>query len=330
VNYIFISSYPGLKLAFYFARNKTEFTIVTPTEDVIKLCNLLNYNCISYKLDALMPVKFFWLLSRYKKKLNIEAGKIIKKLDSGRVFYTIPGVDLTGMELISVIARQRKDIDITYWQDGEFNKKKIDFSLKKHIVGLLVNTVYSTGFEWVKVGEGEFLFNKDNFISKNKISIWEGEDVHALDNFKGIDVSFDKIPILIIGGYSLEQDSQMFSKKDMVNVFSHILKSTKDVYYKPHPGNSIIDPIFKSCKLVPAYIPLELLTEHIDVAIGVMSVSMEYLAKNGVNCISIMDMVEVYEDVVDEVYWKKRMNRNSEFKIKFPQNRLELDKYFLV
>ena len=96
------------------------------------------------------------------------------------------------------------------------------------------------------------------------------------------------------------------------------------VYYKPHPGaEGKIEDFFDDFNMFPAFIPIEFFVNGVKVVVAGATTSMNYLAKSGVTCISILDLIRV-KDALDKDEWKRKMLLESDNQIKFVQSKEEL------
>jgi hypothetical protein len=75
-------------------------------------------------------------------------------------------------------------------------------------------------------------------------------------------------------------------------------------------------------------VPSEFLTNNAEVVVAAATTSMSYLAKSGVPCISIIDLIRA-KDGFDKEAWKQKMLEESDYKIKFVRSQEELKEHLL-
>lgn len=336
MKYIYAPSYPSIRLICYFIQRGEEVTVITANPDIIKLCEMMKWLVITfnYELENQPRVYEIWnpiKIFKFKKNLDILFSQISSKCIKGQFYFTMLCIDLLGLDLVSRFALLRKDLDVTYWREGKSgtSKKVLPNNIRSLAQLAYFNILYQPRFHYKEAAGGRFVFAQDNFLSRYNIKELIRPDIHDLDVFSDLSISNLAGATVIIGGYSLEMDSMIYEIEDLKDIYNFIAEKVPSVYYKPHPGcENKIGSFFDSYNILPAYVPSEFLVNSVKVFIAGATTSMNYLAKSGARCISILDLVRT-KSTFDKEEWKKKMLFESNNKIKFVQSREELRKYLL-
>jgi len=335
MKYIYSPSYPSVRLICYFIQQGEEITVISPNLDIIKLCHFMKWPVISFDYemkskprtwDLWNPVKVL----RFKRDLQKRFEQISSQCTNGTLYFTVKCIDLVGLDLIARFAEQRKDLDVTYWPEGkeDASKRVLPSNIRELLYLLLYNLMYKPYFHYRRVSSGTFVWAQGNFIAKYRINELTSPDVHAIDVYKGLAMSTNSLECAIIGGYSLKMSDMIYDVEDLKESYGFIKQNVPDVYYKPHPGSDKLDRFFDDYNIFPAYVPSEFLVKSVKVVIAAATTSMNYLAKSGVTCISILDLIRT-KDGFDKKAWKQKMLEESDHRIKFVRSREELKEHLL-
>ena len=234
------------------------------------------------------------------------------------------------MDIISRFATQRHDLTVTYWPDENRKPGKEVFfqGIESWIYKYYCNLLYKPMFRYELHMDGMFLVVRKDFISKYQINEIEIPGIYEMDVYQRLSGDFIHADCLLLGGYSIEMDDKIYVSRDMLDIYEFVKSLLPNVYYKPHPGAVSLDTFFDDYKIYPSHVPAEFLAYNVGVVVGAATASLAPLARVGVRCISILDLVATREGFSKQ-FWKDKMIRDSEGAVLFPQSREELKSYLL-
>jgi hypothetical protein len=333
MKYIYSPSYPSLRLICYFIHQGEDITVISHNQDIIKLCLQLNWPCIpfNFKVKGQPKIRECWNLFkiiRFKRELQELFNEISDQCKQGILYYTISGIDVLGMDIISRFATQRQDLNVTYWpEDNRKPGKEVFFqSIESWIYKYYCNLLYKPMFRYELHNDGVFIVVRRSFISKYHINEIEIPGIYGMDVYQRLPRDFMHADYLLLGGYSIEMDDKIYVARDLLDIYEFIKGLYPNVYYKPHPGAVKLDSYFDDYKIYPSHIPAEFLADNLGVVVGAASASLAPLARKGVRCISVLDLVGTREGFSKQ-FWKDKMTSDSEGTVLFPQSRDELKNY---
>ena len=122
MNFIYCPSYPSLKLVFYLISLKEQVTIITYNRDIFLVANDLDIPVKFLDVDMITIPRVRQILNPFNiVKFRIEMNGLFEKLSSeiksGNFYFTLHCIDLPGLHFISLFVKNRKDLNIKYWQD---------------------------------------------------------------------------------------------------------------------------------------------------------------------------------------------------------------------
>ena len=337
MKYIYSPSYPSVRLICYFIQQGEEITVISPNLDIIKLCHLMKWPVISfdYEMKSKPRIRELWnpvKVLRFKRDLQKRFEQISSQCTNGTLYFTVKCIDLVGLDLIARFAEQRKDLNVTYWCEGrkDLSERTTPNGLEELVCISYLNLIYKPNYHFRSSPEGKYIGFQEDFLQKYGIHEFSEPDIHAMDVYEGIAASSISSSIslrcIILGGYTLEMSAGIYEIKDLKETYHFIKEIVPDVYYKPHPGPSKLESFYDNYNIFPAYIPSEFLANNAKVVIAAATTSMSYLAKSGVTCISILDLIKPTKQF-DKKAWKQKMLDESDGKIRFVQSREELQTY---
>ncbi len=334
MKYIYSPSYPSIRLICYFIQQGEEITVISPNLDIIKLCHFMKWPVISfdYEIKSKPRTRDLWnpiKVLRFKKDLQKRFEQISAQCKDGTFYFTVKCIDIIGLDLAARFATERRDLNVTYWCEGggeDASKRVLPNNLRGFLYLLSCNLLYKPYFHFRRVSSGTYIVAQRDFLTKYGINELTTPNIHAMDVYKGMACAIPPVSHVIFGGYSLEMSAMIYDIEDLKENYDFIRKNVPDVYYKPHPGPSKLESFFDNYNIFPAYIPSEFLVGNAKVVIAAATTSMNYLAKSGVTCISILDLIRTKEGF-EKKAWKQKMLDESDGKIRFVQSREELQAY---
>lgn len=333
MKYIYSPSYPSIRLICYFIQQGEEITVISPNLDIIKLCHLMKWPVISfdYEIKSKPRTRDLWnpvKVLRFKRDLQKRFEQISSQCTDGTLYFTVKCADLVGLDLIARFASHRRDLNVTYWCEGgkDLSERTTPNGLEELVCISYLNLIYKPNYHFRSSPEGKGIWVQEDFLQKYGIHEFSEPDIHAMDVYEGIAASSISSRCIILGGYSLEMSAMIYDIEDLKENYDFIREIVPDVYYKPHPGPSKLESFFDNYNIFPAYIPSEFLVGNAKVVIAAATSSMNYLAKSGVTCISILDLIRT-KDGFDKKARKQKMLDESDGKIRFVQSRKELQTY---
>jgi hypothetical protein len=337
MKYIYAPSYPSLRLICYFIGLGEKVTIISANLHIIELCKFMGWQFIVFDshIKTQPRVRDVWnpfKILQFKRSLQALFDNISRQCKKGTFYYTIHGIDVLGMDIISRFATQRKDLNITYW--NESNSKKLGsayphpHNFRALIYLCYYNLLYKPSYVYEDSDEGFYVVAKRNFISKHNIKILEIPEIFKMNVYQNFVDKFISSEICILGDYSLDFAGQSYEAEDLKDIYSYIKFLYPGVAYKPHPGYEVTEKFFDDYKKLPSFIPSEFLVGNLKVVISAATTGMNYLAINNVKCICILDLIGARKGFNKE-YWKEKMLIASEQRILFPQTKDELKQCLL-
>jgi len=337
MNFIYCASYPSLKLVFYLISLKERVTIITYNRDILLLAN-----------DLGIPVKFLdvymiaiprvrqilnpFNILKFRNEMYGLFLKLSNEIKVGTFYFTVHCIDLPGLHFISLLVKNRKDINIKYWQDykGDCGVKVMYILPLFKIAELIyVNLLYKPSLFYGKVADGKFIFATKYFLNKKEINIVEPADIWGTKIYKNI--NFDLVEkyidsVVLLGDYSLKANFNVYTEQSVLSVFDFLKEHCVNLVYKQHPGPGDLDSYFSECVIAEKHIPSEILFTKSRLVIALATAGLSTLAKLGVTCVCLHYLVDPQPDY-DSEFWVSKMTLESDGKIIFVKSREELLKY---
>ncbi|MFC2010263.1 hypothetical protein ACFLVU_01795 [Chloroflexota bacterium] len=181
-----------------------------------------------------------------------------------------------------------------------------------------------------------FLWINDRFMSKSVHRIVDGYERDRIIE----DFDYHRFQIFKTGGYSIVyfddnaieagylKDIDTYKKElaDIFNLLNKYIPKDK-IAYKYHPGYSGDTLLFGDYRMLPSYIPAELLySDHIKIYLSIFSTSITQI-KRGL-AISVADLVSFKNDETKEKK-KEELIKVSKSKIIFPKSLDELEQILI-
>lgn len=330
---IYVPSYNSVPLIFYLESKKEIFTVITANAQIIQLCEYFNFRVLRLKLPPLPDINFFSLykILFYKYNLQKKSRDYVRLVEGGTLYYTIIGMDLVGLEFITDIASSRKDILTIFWPENVECLKKPALSFYDIVKLKFYNWIFRPDYEYLELAGGKYLFYKAGFEEKFEIK--------RCDEIKTIkELTFNTYPLssvecidyIFVGNNSARGEYSIFNESSFEEVMAFLLDVCPSLHYKPHPGSHDVNELFKGCKILPSFIPIDLLYVTGAMFIGTNSAGMDYLARNGSKCISLIDLIDLDENFKGQrKFWKDRMELASHGNIIFVQSKEQLRNFFV-
>lgn len=336
MKYIYCPSYPAIRLVCYFITQNEPITIITSNLDILKLCKVMQWPVITFNstiknrprvYEIWNPIK----IREFRKKIDeifLEISNQCQK--DSQLYFSMLCFDLLGLDLIARFTRKRADLKIIYWRENIscISKRVFPPNIRKLAQLIYFNLLHQLSFQYQKCQSDEFIAVNDNFLSQHNITELILPNIYDIDVFNNLIIPQMPAPIIILGGYSLEMDAITYNTEDLKGIYHFIKELRPDVYYKPHPGCEKIEIFFESYNIFPAYIPSEFLAKSTKIVISTATTAMNYLAKSGVTCISILDLIQTKQSF-DKEGWRKKMLTESANQIKFVESKEALERYLL-
>ncbi len=332
MKYVYSPSYPSLRLICYFIQLGEEVTVISINPDIISLCHYMKWPVIpledcSHCLPRMREILNERKTRKYKKSLQERFEKVSSLCQEGTLYFTIQCIDIEGLDLIARFASERPDLHLTYWCEGDSDvpMKVLPATYREWAYLYYYNKLYKPRYCYRSGRDGKHVWAQEDFLKKYNIWVIAKPDIRKMDIYRGLSCSAIEAQYVIIGGYSLEESALFYNIEDLKNVYSSIKEVVPDVYYKPHPGVSELESFFDTYQMYPSYVPTEFMVNTTCVAIAAATTAMSYLAKAGVTCVSVLDLLRP-EKGIDHAAWKKKMLEESDHKIIFVQSVEELTK----
>jgi len=328
--YIYIPSYPALKLVYYFQEKDEKITVVSSNSEILKTCRMFNIPVIEMNLKILRPVSRNTLLSpkawhSHFRSLDKYVNSLLDNLKEGSFYFTILCIDVIGLHVIQKISQKKHNLDLIFWPEvhNPLRLKNVwPKTINEFKYFLLNNILYSPFYSYKEETSGRYLFVGNKFLRKNNIKIWNNSKPHY-SSVSSLNLNVNSKFIVILGGYSLESDSGFFDKDELCKAYSFINNILDNVYYKPHPGAYEIDGCLNDLRLFPYdFLPIEILTKNIKLAIGVASTVLPFLANKGVPSISLLRIVPCHG--LNREEWISMLQQSSK-NVLFPSTLDELE-----
>lgn len=335
--YIYSPSYPSVRLIQYFINKGDKVKVITSNASIRSLCNYMKWDMIWFEADKVQqivkrnvwnPVSWY----RHYKILNVLVDEIILQIHEGELYLTTLGIDIVGLHLIQKIADRHNIIQIRYWAEVQYPpplNQSYPVSLRELITLIRFNILFSPQYTFKKEISGKYLFVTDRYLVRNNISIFSDDEVWVGDVYETMKMPGveEKSISLILGGYSLAQDEEIFGN-GLKSVYEVIQSTLPDCLYKPHPGEYKLDGILKNFDLYEyTDIPYEYLHNHLQLVICLGTIGVAYLAKKNVKVISIIDLLGIDDNKKKE--WKKLLIESCDDSIAFPQDMTDLKSMLL-
>lgn len=329
--YVYSPSYPSVRLIQYFINNKDNVKVITCNPSIRNLCEYMDWDVIWFKSDTLMPVTKKNVLNiiswfNHYKLLKKAVSDVVETIEEGELYFTTLGIDIVGLHLIQKIARHKKS-KIFYWPEVEHPsslKNKFPTSIRELTELIKTNVLYSPIFTYKSEVSGKYIFVTEKYLSLNNITTWDGCEVWEKDVYEKMKIpNLEKNSIyLLLGGYSLTDDENIFGKK-LGTIYNILKEELPDCQYKPHPGNYKIDGILKKFELFKYLdLPYEFIHQHLKVVICIASTGVSYLSNKNVKLISILDLLDL--DNERKIEWKNQLIKMCNGNIEFPKTNGEL------
>ena len=337
MKYIYCPSYNSFRLVFYFMSQKKDVTIITYNRDLCLIAEEIGIPVIFLDVEKIKIPRVRQLLNPFNLiKFRIEMYRLFlkssKNIKNGEFYFTINCIDLPGLHLISLFIKYRNDLNINYWQEY---KNKVSVKVEclltpfKFIELIYINMLYKPYFYYGKVAEGYFYIATKSFLRNKNLNIVEIDEIWSCEIYRNIGSELSEKyakSVILLGSYSLEMDYKIYKKNSLMEVYDILKHHCPDIYFKQHPGPTKPDKYFSGWRIVPKHVPSEIICQKAKLVIGTATVGMCVLAKLGVTCISVLELLDPQPDF-DKAAWISRMTNDSNGKIIFVKSKHELIKY---
>ena len=339
MNYLFCGAYRALFFALYLKNSGKPISIITYNKDIIRYCKATNINYIYF--EVLRPdLKSFYKVGALKSRLD----NLIEKIDFGKedCYYQLGNAVAYDS---FYLAKELSKKGVVYFKNTErewkiykpkLNRVFLETLLIKYLLKLFLgldimfydtNTVPRFGFN-------------DKFIKKNRmIKIAE-------------DLDFDDIILEVVKKSNINQkeyDNLIISEGPIItgilkydsikNVYKSLMDLPREFAFKKHPDpisakypiDTLYEEVFKNCKEIPDYIPVELSFNNIkrNVVAIVSSALITASRLEHLKAISLLELVEWYHQSYKKEL-KKYLIKKSNNRIIFVKDFDELKELLLA
>jgi len=316
---------------------KEKVTIITYNNDLCLIAKEIGIPVIFLDIEQIKIPRVRQLLNpfnllMFRKEMYSLFLKLSDKLKNGEFYFTINCIDLPGLHLISLFVKYSENITINYWREYQNDESiQVKYFLTPYMFVELVymNLLYKPYIYYSKVAEGTFFTATKAFLKNKKINVVEFQDAWSIGIYRNIGSELSikyANSVILLGSYSLELDYKIYKKKSLLEIYGLLKNNCPDICFKQHPGPSKPQKYFSTWRMVPKHVPSEIICQKARLVVGAATVGMCVLAKLGVTCISILDLLEM-KPGFDKEAWVSRMTIESDGKIIFVKTRDELIKY---
>jgi hypothetical protein len=304
MNYIFCPAYRSLFFALYLKNLGKEIAIVTYNKDIKKYCIATNIDYLYF--EVLRPgIISFYKGGTLKKRLDI----LIEKIDFGKedCFYLLDNaIAYEGFYLAKELSKK----GVAYFKNTarELKIYKPKFNrvfLEKLVTKYLLNIFLGLDLIFYDTNNVPRFGINDKFIEKyNIIKIAQDQDFDdlILDVVKKSKVNQKEYENLIISEGPgiiniLKYDSIKNVYKNLVDLpLEFAFKKHPDPIKAKYPIEVLYEELFKNCKEIPDYVPVELFFNNTKKnVVAIMSASLITASQlEHLKVISLLELVEWY------------------------------------
>ncbi|MFW6025686.1 MAG: hypothetical protein ACOCRX_05025 [Candidatus Woesearchaeota archaeon] len=332
--YFYCKSYQMLNLALYYKHILNEnIIIITPESRIIEVCNFLNTDYIEhhpFKFKGWKSLFPYWLFLKYRKKVINEITRVNNIIKEEELHFSHDQFAVFCFLLISY----NKNSSI-YFHDFEFKypRNKFPFpNIKSYIIWLqmfLIKGIYKNPpLELRKTSNsGPVISLKHEFIIKKcNIFDYDADQYHqkTLALFKSLNINYPEIDRLFIA-QNHNLNSKNYTKKQKL-ILEKIFATLNEYNFKVKRHPKFQEPfVGYDFPEIHRNIPVEFFFNKINICVvSFHSSALITAAKlDKFKVISLIDLIVDREKSYMQK-WKKKLIKDTEDKIYFPQTLDEL------
>ena len=321
--YFYCKSFQAFFMALSLIDNGKDVTIITPTKDIIKTCNLMNIEVCTFKHRSAFNIV------KHIRKTKKELEQLCSKIKDGVLHFSHTQFNVYCFLLVQLFSRKNRQV-VFYNFEYVYNTVKRLIFCKKFIKLLIfkniINSYFHTNIIIKTISDTLLLGINDEFLKKNHIKIIDNKGEFyevVLEVSKNNKLKLKPIKNLFL--------SENLTKNNLIEEvsfkFLNDFLASHDISVKYHPYMNEED-IFFSKEKVPSYLPAELIFNNVtNSVITVYSGALITASKfQNLKAISLLSLVKTTDNSFG-IEMKKYLIENSNNRIIFPRTFEELEKY---